>query len=115
VEGVPPFWPERFVAWVDRSPLLLGFVALASAGTPPAVRQGDVDALLEAGFTEVVLDAPSWRRFSRVPLERALAALTDGMGRPTHQDADGALWALPTAAPPGHAAPPPGITARPPR
>jgi hypothetical protein len=109
-EGLPWSWPPRFRTWVEANPLLLQLLALGEGKLAALdVRQGDVDTLRDAGFTQVLYDADAGRRrrHGAEPIFRA--AVEAGFGAPRLGNAEGALWDLPTQAPPGHAVAPPGV------
>lgn len=109
-EGLPWAWPPAFRSGFEGNPLLLQLLALGDGKLATLdLRQGDVDDLRAAGFTQVLYDAGAWQQWRHRADPGALTALTAAFGAPRFQNADGALWDLPTSAPPGHAAPPAGV------
>lgn len=114
-EGLPFAWSPAFRAAFEGNPLLLQLLAMGDGKLATVdVRQGDVDALVGLGFTEVVVDLEAWRRWGRGGGIDPVAVLRGGLGAPIYAGPEGALWALPTTAASGHATPPSGIRLPPP-
>jgi hypothetical protein len=107
VEGLPWAWPAAFRARVGGNPLLMQLVGLGDGRDARLdVRADDLAALRADGFTQIVFDAESWRRWPRgggVPMADRLSA---ALGAPLYRGEDGALWDLPRAAAPGSATAP---------
>ncbi len=114
-EGLPFAWPPAFRKGFEDSAILLQLLAMGDGklGTLD-LRQGDVDVLLEQGFTQLVLDMEAWRRWGRGGGVDPLLVLSASFGAPIYSGPEGAVWPLPTTVAPGHASPPMGIRLPPP-
>lgn len=87
--------PDAYRDYIGRSPLLVDLWALGKHHERP-VRpfQADLDQLREDGFDTVVLDQAAWDAWPR-RVRDPVQALTDALGPPIVQTADGAAWLLP--------------------
>ncbi len=114
-EGLPFAWPAAFRAGFEGNALLLQLLAMGDGKLGALdLRQGDVDALIGQGFTQIALDLEAWRRWGRGGGIDPLKVLRASLGAPLYEGPEGALWTLPTSALSGHATPPAGTRLPPP-